>query len=79
MMNRPTQIAVNGLDYLNFANRKVHQFSDLTVDARESIGRIEKEFQVSTMMLGTGPSVEDVIVTDTKRMDKGVALAASCS
>lgn len=56
-INRPTAIALNGLDYLSFDNEGAPSFSELSRSAREFIGRIEKDFCVPVAFCGTSPSV----------------------
>lgn len=58
MMNRPTRIAVNGLDYLDYRNRGVDSIEHLTASAREFLGRINQELGVSVGFWGTGPQIE---------------------
>jgi adenylosuccinate synthase len=57
-MNRPSRIAVNGLDYLDYANSGVLSFEQLTPSAREFLGRIEQELDASVGFWGTGPRIE---------------------
>jgi adenylosuccinate synthase len=56
-MNRPTIIALNGLDYLLFDNEGAPCFSELSPSAREFIGRMEKDLGVPVAFCGTSPSV----------------------
>ena len=42
-VNRPTRIAVNGLDYISFENERVESYSRLTSNAREFIGDLEAQ------------------------------------
>jgi adenylosuccinate synthase len=56
-INRPTAIAVNGLDYISFDNEGAPCFAELSPSAQEFIGRVEKDFGVSVPFCGTSPSV----------------------
>ena len=56
-INRPTAIALNGLDYLSFDNEGAPCFSELSRSAREFIGRLEKVSRVPVTFCGTSPSV----------------------
>jgi adenylosuccinate synthase len=55
--NRPTRIAVNGLDYISFENERVESYPLLTSSAREFIGDLETELAVPISFCGTSPSV----------------------
>jgi adenylosuccinate synthase len=58
MVNRPSRIAVNGLDYLDYGNRGVRSVEYLTASARDFLTRIEQELGVSVGFWGTGPQIE---------------------
>jgi adenylosuccinate synthase len=59
VVNRPSKIAVNGLDYLDYDNRNVLSFERLTFSAREFLSRIERELDTPVGFWGTGPRIED--------------------
>jgi adenylosuccinate synthase len=56
-INRPTAIALNGLDYLSFDNEGAPCFAELSPNAREFISRLEHDFGVPVAFCGTSPSV----------------------
>src|SRR5712692_1382011 len=60
-MNRPTKIAINGLDYLNVLNRGVHRWENLTDEARVFVDRLHRLGETTSKFLGTGPTLGDVI------------------
>ncbi len=60
-LNRPTRIAINGLDYLNVSNGGAHAWSDLTKEARTFVERLCRETEVPCSFLGIGPSLNDII------------------
>jgi adenylosuccinate synthase len=62
-INRPTRIAINGLDYLDFANRGVHKWNDLTEVAKRFVERTHEMSQAPCTFLGTGPSLGEMIST----------------
>lgn len=64
IVNRPTRVAINGLDYLEFTNRGVRDFGSLSSKARELITEIEVNLGVSPTFLGTGPSLGEVITNE---------------
>ncbi len=59
--NRPTRIAINGLDYLKAANRGIQKWDDLTIEARVFVQRLQEETQSICSFLGTGPSLHEII------------------
>jgi adenylosuccinate synthase len=60
-MNRPTKIAINGLDYLNALNRGVHRWEDLTDEAKAFVDCLYRIGETTPEFLGTGPMLGDVI------------------
>lgn len=56
ILNRPTMVAVNGLDYISFENKNADSFSQLSRSAREFIGRLEKDLAAPVSFCGTSPS-----------------------
>ncbi len=59
--NHPTELAINGIDYLEFKNRSVHARENLTSKARLFINRLERETGVPVKYCGTGPGLQDVV------------------
>jgi adenylosuccinate synthase len=55
-VNRPTKIAVIGLDYISFENERVESYSRLTSSAREFTGDLEAQLAVPISFCGTSPS-----------------------
>jgi adenylosuccinate synthase len=64
MVNNPTEIALNGVDYLDYLNRGARRIEDLTQTAREFVDHIQKETRTRVSFVGTGPTNEEII--DTK-------------
>jgi adenylosuccinate synthase len=60
-INRPATLAINGLDYLNVLNRGAQHFSDLSPEAKAFVEHLETEGGVPCGLLGTGPSLGDII------------------
>jgi adenylosuccinate synthase len=56
MLNRPTRLAVNFVDYLGFGNRAACSWDDLNPQAKDFIRRIEG-FHVPVGYIGTGPQL----------------------
>jgi adenylosuccinate synthase len=53
--NRPTRIAVNGLDYIDYRNREAASLEDLSSSAKEFLARIERELHTPVTYWGTAP------------------------
>jgi adenylosuccinate synthase len=66
--NRPTRIAINGLDYLSYANNGKREFSELTENARRFVGEIEGRFEVPVAYQGTGPSLAEILQPEPARV-----------
>jgi adenylosuccinate synthase len=60
-MNYPTRIAINGLDYLNASNRGVSHWDELTREASAFVAQLEDMTHISCSLLGTGPSLTEII------------------
>jgi len=60
-VNRPTSIALNFADYLNFSNSESTRWLDLSDRAKEFIRTVD-ELGVPVRYLGTGPRIEDQII-----------------
>lgn len=69
-MNRPTKIAINGLDYFDFSNRHVRCFEKLTYSAKSFLARMEQDLQVPVWFWGTSPNLDQC---STDRHDFQVA------
>jgi adenylosuccinate synthase len=61
MVNRPTQIALHGADYLSFTNKSADSFCQLTESAKSFVEMVEKCIEVPVRLIGTGPSNEENI------------------
>src|SRR5689334_19397 len=56
VLNRPSTIAVNGLDYLAFGDKCVQSYSQLSARSREFVGELEYRLGVPVAFCGTSPS-----------------------
>ena len=61
-LNRPTRLAVNFLDYIDFKNRAVSEWASLTPTARRFVNDIEAASSVPAIYLGTGNRLCDTIL-----------------
>jgi adenylosuccinate synthase len=60
-INRPTRLAINGLDYLNYKNVGCQNFDLLTHDAKKFINDLEDRLAVPVSFQGTGPCLENIL------------------
>ena len=60
-VNRPTGIALHGLDYLAYQDFGKTSFSDLSATSRTFIDRLESDLGVPVLFLFTGPDAEHII------------------
>lgn len=66
IINRPTQIALLGTDYIGFKNKSVINYEQISESVRKLIDKIEQETDVEVALIGTGPTNEELI--DRKRV-----------
>lgn len=67
--NRPTRIALNGLDYLDYRNRHVRGRAELSLEALTFLSRLERLTGLRAGYLGVGPSLRDVFEADQNADD----------
>jgi len=58
-LNRPTRIAVNFLDYIDFKNRSAPKWAALTSKAKDFVATLERACATRALYLGTGPRLLD--------------------
>ena len=61
MINRPTGIAVHGVDYLNFRDRGKTHYADLSGDTQAFIEQVQESGGVPVKFVFTGPELSHVI------------------
>lgn len=61
MVNKPTEIAVHGADYINYLNKGVRLFEHLSVEAQRFVSLLGDELKVPISMVGTGPSELELV------------------
>ena len=61
MLNGATQIALTKLDIVYRDSRGLTNYRDLPIEAKSFIKKIEDETEVPVTLIGTGPSVEEVV------------------
>lgn len=60
-INRPTEVAVHGMDYIDYQNKGVSEFGKLTDRVKEFVEWVERELDVKVKFIGTGPTNEELI------------------
>jgi adenylosuccinate synthase len=60
-INRPTHIALLGTDYLDYRNKGLLNYRDLTKETLGFLRYIEQETNVEITFIGTGPTNEELI------------------
>jgi adenylosuccinate synthase len=59
--NRPTKIAVNGLDYLDYKDRSCKSIAGLSIRSREFIEQVAERFGTEISYLGVGPKLNELL------------------
>jgi adenylosuccinate synthase len=59
-VNRPTRIAINGLDYLDYSNRGVTEWNKLEPRATRFVRQLEAETGTPVKYCGTGPALREM-------------------
>ena len=58
--NSPTQIALHGADYIDYANHAVTDWNRLTPNVHEFVERLERRYDVPVTFIGTGTTNEHI-------------------
>ena len=61
MVNRPTQIALHGSDYLSCRNKSIDRYEGLDSVALNFIERLYVTLRTPIELIGTGPANEEII------------------
>ncbi len=61
MVNKPTEIALHGADYLDFTNKGQQRFDELGATTKQFILHLEKELQTTLRYVGTGPDDYEIV------------------
>jgi adenylosuccinate synthase len=76
MVNRPTQLALHGADYLDFANKGVREYHFLNRKAKDFVQFLEKELSVPVTLIGTGPEQNELVDRTSQFQGPAVCLAS---
>ena len=71
-INRPTQLALNFVDYISSCDYKVRRYSELSSASKNFIERLERKFGVPVTLIGTGPDQEDIIDLRREKLNKQI-------
>ncbi len=61
IVNRPTALALSGLDYVDYLNFGKTSQDELTPASREFLSPLEKELPVRIALIGTGPDLDHFV------------------
>jgi adenylosuccinate synthase len=59
--NMPTQIALMGVDYLDYKNKGVTSFDQLTAKTKEFVFWLEREIEAPMTLIGSGPTDSELV------------------
>ena len=59
--NAPSHIALHGADYIDYENKSVQSYADLTPSARDFIQEVEGSTGIPVSFIGTGPTNDEII------------------
>lgn len=80
LVNSPTQIALTGIDYLDYRNKGMNDFDSLTEETKQFIHSIEYNIGAKIDFLGTGPANREIIdrrkSLEIKSPDRQLSLTA---
>jgi adenylosuccinate synthase len=60
-VNKPTRLALNGLDHLNYSNTQAKQKDSLSQGAKEFIRELEIRSESPVTFMGVGPRLDEII------------------
>ncbi len=63
-VNRPTRLAVNGLDRIDYANHRVETPAQLSAAAKDFLNALTRRFAITPKYLGIGPRLSDILLHD---------------
>jgi adenylosuccinate synthase len=63
-MNRPTKLAINCVDYFDYADHGRRLIAELSERSRHFIADLEARFSVPVVYVGTGPELSSVLITN---------------
>jgi adenylosuccinate synthase len=76
-VNRPTRLAVNGLDYLSYTNRGVRDITRLTSEAKAFVQRLTAAGSCPVSYMGIGPQLDEILQIEDKNWTEIASMAAA--
>jgi adenylosuccinate synthase len=70
MVNKPTRVALMGVDYLDCKNKSEKVYTELTHRAKEFILNLQEELRCEISFIGTGPRDDELIDLVLKQEDE---------
>ncbi len=61
LINRPTQLALHGADYLSYCNKSIKSYERLTEETKFFIAELGSKLGITVSMIGTGPANEEIV------------------
>ncbi len=71
MVNKPTEIALHGADYIDYSNKGATHFQDLTLKTIHFVSSLEDELGTSIQLVSTGPEKEAITDRTQSRSKAG--------
>ncbi len=79
MVNRPTSIALHGADYIDYRNKSLTRFEELTNETKGFVACIDRELEVPVGFVGTGPTNEELVDVTRDAFPNGRTVVSSLS
>ena len=59
--NAPSHIALHGVDYIDYGNKSLQSYANLTPKTRDFVQEIEGRTRIPVSFIGTGPTNNEII------------------
>jgi adenylosuccinate synthase len=66
-VNRPTRLAINGLDYLSYRNRGIRDATHLTSEANSFVQKLAAIASCPVSYMGMGPQINELLQIEDKK------------
>ncbi|MCA1833916.1 MAG: adenylosuccinate synthetase [Gemmatimonadaceae bacterium] len=76
-LNRPTALAVHGLDYIDYADRSATTYAELSAASKAFMVQMERRLGTPVRFVFTGPSLRDLIDLRLERLSGTIRVARS--
>ncbi len=68
-VNRPTRLAINGLDYLDYENKGRRNFDTLTETAKGFVHEMQDRLASPVSFCGTGPQLSEILLPEVGHVE----------